>query len=645
MDELCASRFPRHPPFESARSLRGSCAVILILVIVAAGVALFQTQPVAAGDGTRPLDGPGAGLLLRVIRTGPGEASVLGVATSLNDTVVLIVDGLRVANRTPVWNLDYWFLHVPVSDGSVVQTRIGSALSPAVPVPAYAPRPVGPPGFVYARGTSFMVNNTPIQFFGVNEPTAFPYALIASGLYGWANASRYWGENRLFPSGPDARIANVSSADELWRAYFRYLLHYQNVSSEPFDPSPNLLRIWIVDENFGMEQAYRAWRDHPAEFWGLLDRLVYWADRAGVYLVPVLGHMDVDRDNAMYDPSSPMYARHLDLVRAIVARYDDNPRIAMWDLWNEADVNNDAYWTAAGGIAGYRAWAARYLADVKRYSPNHLLTLGTGGWTLFPGAPGFGWSYHFFWNEIPGMEVSSHHNYATSEDAYLIDWQSAWHEALGLPHFEGEYGYNDFPGPSGIGVGYWPWFTNGARAAGWQAISAMVLLDNGRGAYADYPYDGSLPQYPAGPPPPVDRPPVAAFTVSPPAPTMRSLVTFNASISSDDVGIVRYEWAFGDHGFAQGVTVQHVFPGAGDFPVTLTVTDISGGRDTWTLVVHVSPLLLPPGPLTVPWAAPRFALALLVGIGVPGLIHRVLPIEPRVRRRRARKARVPPRVS
>lgn len=603
-----ANESPYRAPVRSSNDRR------MLVVVALACLSISALAPQARADGP---EGTDAGdLLIRVTRTGPAEASVLGVALTPLDVIELLVDGTVVATTTPVWNLDYWFLHVPVSDGSVLRTRILLLESPAVPVAPYVPPPEGPPGFVYARGTNLLVNGTPIQLFGANEPTAFPYAMIASGLYGWSDPDRYWGENRLFPSGPDARIENVTSPDALWQEYFRYFLHYQEASTEPSHPRPNLLRIWIVDENFGLEQAYHAWRNHTSAFWSIFDSLVYWAGRADVYLVPVLGHMDVDRDNRMYDMTSTLYARHLQLVRAIVSRYDEHPRIAMWDLWNEADVNNDAYWASVGGIDGYRAWAATYLAQVKPYAPNHLLTLGTGGWTLFPGVPGFGWQYHFFWSDLPGLEVSHHHGYSTAEDQYLIDWQTAWHEALGIPHYEGEYGYNVFPGPSGLGYGYWPWFTDRTRTAGWSGVSTMVFLDNGRGAYSDYPYNGSLPSYAPGDPPPEDAPPVAAFTADPSIALVHQAVAFDASISSDDVGIARYEWRFGDGDVAEGVAVEHAFRGPGEYPVALTVTDAAGNRDTWVFVVRVISVRTVP-----PCAGPPVALGLVLGLAAPPIVR------------------------
>src|SRR6266705_741121 len=327
--------------------------------ILVAEILVLLSQPTdRPGPAPRPTDSasPGAeslALILRVVRIGTAEASILGVSLTLNDTIDLLIDGVSVANTTPVWNLDYWFLHVPVSDNSTVQIRIGLVTSPVTTVPPYVPQRVGPPGFVYAEGARLMLNGSPIQFFGMNEQTSFPFALIASGLYGWDDPAQYWGRNDLFPSDRNGTIANVSSADDLWREFFRYVLYYQNVSSEPSSPRPNLLRIWIIDEGFGVDMAYAAWKANASAFWGIFDRLVYWADRAGIYLVPVLGHQGPTREHDLYDVNSTLYAHHLELVRAIVARYDDNPRIAMWDLWNEPDVNDAAYWASVGGIVGF----------------------------------------------------------------------------------------------------------------------------------------------------------------------------------------------------------------------------------------------------------------------------------------------------
>ncbi len=68
--------------------------------------------------------------------------------------------------------------------------------------------------------------------------------------------------------------------------------------------------------------------------------------------------------------------------------------------------------------------------------------------------------------------------------------------------------------------------------------------------------------------------------------------SFDGSGSSDNVGIVGYEWTFtylGSDRVLEGETAQFKFDAAGDYQVTLTVTDARGNSATDTLVVHVLP--------------------------------------------------------
>jgi PKD repeat protein len=69
-------------------------------------------------------------------------------------------------------------------------------------------------------------------------------------------------------------------------------------------------------------------------------------------------------------------------------------------------------------------------------------------------------------------------------------------------------------------------------------------------------------------------PPVASFTYSPPSPFVKQLVAFDALASTPDGGIiVSYAWDFGDGATDSGVTVTHAYASAGDYTVTLTITD------------------------------------------------------------------------
>ena len=70
-------------------------------------------------------------------------------------------------------------------------------------------------------------------------------------------------------------------------------------------------------------------------------------------------------------------------------------------------------------------------------------------------------------------------------------------------------------------------------------------------------------------------PPTAAFAFSPTKPTPGQSVNFNGTASKAAPGrtIVSYQWDFGDGAFGSGPVVSHAYGIAGDYNVTLTVTD------------------------------------------------------------------------
>ena len=70
--------------------------------------------------------------------------------------------------------------------------------------------------------------------------------------------------------------------------------------------------------------------------------------------------------------------------------------------------------------------------------------------------------------------------------------------------------------------------------------------------------------------------------------TVGTEVTFNASLSSDNVDIVTYEWNFGDETTLQtGITTTHIYTKVGTYVVTLTVKDAAENADTDSLIVTV----------------------------------------------------------
>jgi hypothetical protein len=64
-------------------------------------------------------------------------------------------------------------------------------------------------------------------------------------------------------------------------------------------------------------------------------------------------------------------------------------------------------------------------------------------------------------------------------------------------------------------------------------------------------------------------------------------MTFNASSSSDNIGIVSYAWDFGDGATATGEIATHAYSSSGNFTTRLTIQDAAGNTGTDTLLITV----------------------------------------------------------
>ena len=84
--------------------------------------------------------------------------------------------------------------------------------------------------------------------------------------------------------------------------------------------------------------------------------------------------------------------------------------------------------------------------------------------------------------------------------------------------------------------------------------------------------------------PPVDNPPTASIAYS----CTDLTCDFDGSGSTDDFGIVSYEWVFGDGDTGSGVNPSHSYAAAGTYNVSLTVTDTNGATDTDSATVTVT---------------------------------------------------------
>ena len=117
-----------------------------------------------------------------------------------------------------------------------------------------------------------------------------------------------------------------------------------------------------------------------------------------------------------------------------------------------------------------------------------------------------------------------------------------------------------------------------------------------------------------GPPPPTNSPPIASFTVAPVSGTVPLTVQLDASASTDAGGsIASYRWAFGDgSATASGVTTSHVYPLAGTYTVSLTVTDNLGATGSTTRQISAANITVP----SVVGQTQNAATSAIVGAGL-----------------------------
>ena len=88
-------------------------------------------------------------------------------------------------------------------------------------------------------------------------------------------------------------------------------------------------------------------------------------------------------------------------------------------------------------------------------------------------------------------------------------------------------------------------------------------------------------------PPPINKPPIAAFTVNATVQAGTALA-FDASSSSDpDKDALIFSWDFGDGSKGGVPKIAHIFAAAGNFKVALLVSDGKGGTNSQIGRAHV----------------------------------------------------------
>ncbi len=87
----------------------------------------------------------------------------------------------------------------------------------------------------------------------------------------------------------------------------------------------------------------------------------------------------------------------------------------------------------------------------------------------------------------------------------------------------------------------------------------------------------------------LEKIPSASFSYSPTLPKVGDSVDFDASLSSDQDGIImEYKWSFGDGTKGSGVNISHIYHNSGIYNVKLTVYDNSGNTNMCSKSLNVS---------------------------------------------------------
>lgn len=83
-------------------------------------------------------------------------------------------------------------------------------------------------------------------------------------------------------------------------------------------------------------------------------------------------------------------------------------------------------------------------------------------------------------------------------------------------------------------------------------------------------------------------PPIADITIASTSVPYDEPVALSASGSTDDNGIVSYQWSLGDGTSSTSIDVNHMYGQAGNYQITLTVTDADGLSDSDSVNIQVT---------------------------------------------------------
>ena len=217
-------------------------------------------------------------------------------------------------------------------------------------------------------------------------------------------------------------------------------------------------------------------------------------------------------------------------------------------------INSGVTYVVAAGNAAY---------DACSYSPSSVsaaLTVGASTEIDYQASfSNYGSCIDLY---APGSNVYSAWN--TDDGAY----GTASGTSMSSPHVAGAAALylqaNPGASPSQVAQAIVSNATSGVLSSLGSGSANRLLRVNGSG--------GTVTPPPPPPPSTTNQAPVASFSVS----CQKNSCSYNGSSSTDDAGIVSYEWSFGDGGSGSSAYTSHVYASKGSYTVSLTVRDAAG---------------------------------------------------------------------
>ena len=334
-------------------------------------------------------------------------------------------------------------------------------------------------GFVHASGTSLVdANGRPLLLRGIN-------------LGNWFEPEGYMFHFEDGPQSPREiealtnELLGPQAAAEFWRKWRETYITEADL---------DLLK----KSGFNSVRVPLHWKffdSDPSEGFRLLDRLVSWAQKDGIYVILDLhcapgGQTGTNIDDSWGYPwlySSPEAQAHTVAVwRRIAQHYRDNPAVLGYDLLNEPIPHYPQLHQFNQDLEPvYRKIAAA----VREVDSNHVLILGGAQWDS---------NFSVFGPPFDSNVMYTFHKYWTAPDVSVIQDYLNFRDRYHVPIWLGESGENKDEWIAAfrktleanqVGWAFWPYKKMDAtscvvtfdRPAHWDEIVAFAKLPTGTG--------------------------------------------------------------------------------------------------------------------------------------------------------------------